>query len=118
MQFSSNKRSRQTGPALCLGLALTFTATVPAFADGPWLSGASTIAIGEKATFSGGGFTPGQALTLQVTDAQGGVYTQPVVANAEGAVTYEAAPTVDGFYTLTVVDSSGNTLASTGFGSY
>jgi len=89
-----------------------------AFAEGSWLSGASTVAIGEKATFSGGGFAPSAALTIQITDAQGGAYTQSVVADASGAVVYEITPSVSGSYNLTVINGNGTPLATTSFGAF
>lgn len=115
MRSSKNERFKQGSLALCLGFALTLGATPSAFADGPWLSGPSTITLGEKGVLSGGAFTPRAILTVQVTDSQGNTYAQSAQAGPDGALSYAITPTVGGFHTVIVKDSGGNPLAKTGF---
>lgn len=91
-------------------------AAASALAADPWLAGPSTVTPSEKGVFAGGNFTPGAIVTVTVADSLGNEYAQPVMIAADGKLTYELTPSVEGLYTLRITGADGKPLAKAAFG--
>jgi hypothetical protein len=73
------------------------------------------LQVASAASFSGGNFTPGTAVTVVVRQPSGAESANSVMVDASGKISYSVTPAVEGVYTIRVTDSSGRTLASANF---
>lgn len=84
-------------------------------AAGPWLAGPSVLGVTEKGAFSGGGFVPAAVVQLRAQDPTGSQSLVPLQVAADGTVTAEVTPAVEGLHTVAILDAAGAVLASTAF---
>lgn len=106
--------------SLRMSLAATACAAVlggamgVAHAQGPaWLSGPSIAVLGAKASFSAGNLPPGAVVRVRVQEANAASHQADVLVAADGTLSYELNPSLEGEHSLTVLDASGQTLAAT-----
>lgn len=86
-----------------------------AWANQAHFGGPSVLTVASAATFSGGNFAPGSAVTVVVRQPNGAESANSVMVDANGRISYSVTPTVEGVYTIRVTDSGGRQLASTNF---
>ena len=104
------------------GWLLVFTGA--AFvASGAWanqahLAGPSVLHVSSAASFSGGNFAPGTAVTVVVRQPNGAESGISVMVDSRGKIAYTMTPSVQGLYTIRVTDSGGRVLAKAHFNAH
>lgn len=78
-----------------------------------WLSGPSVAALGAKANFSAGNLPPGTVVRVRVQEANAASHQSDVLVAADGTLSYELNPSLEGQHSLSIVDASGRELATT-----
>lgn len=84
-----------------------------AHAQGPvWLSGPSVATLGAKANFSAGNLPPGAVVRVLVQEGGAASHQSDVLVAPDGTVSYEVNPSIEGEHSVTVLDASGQALAT------
>ncbi|HAF55124.1 MAG TPA: hypothetical protein DCL01_07890 [Thauera sp.] len=97
-----------TALAVVLGGAAGFV-----HAKGPaWLSGPSIATLGSKASFSAGNLPPGAVVRVVVQEAAAASHQSDVLVAQDGTLSYEVNPSIEGEHSVTVLDASGQALAT------
>ena len=79
------------------------------------LAGPSVLHISSAASFKGGNFAPGTAVTVVVRQPNGAESAHSLMVDSAGKITYAMTPKVQGLYTIRVTDSGGRVLATAHF---
>ncbi len=90
------------------------TVSLSALADSAWISVPSTSSAGQLLV-TGGGFTSGQVLTLQITNPAGRTNAVSRTANAKGRIAAALSPVRSGMYSVDVTDSAGERVGGGNF---
>ena len=81
-------------------------------------AGPSVLQISSSASFRGGNFAPGTAVTVVVRQPNGAESAHGLMVDSAGKITYTMAPKVQGLYTIRVTDSGGRVLAKAQFNAH
>ena len=92
-------------------------------APGTWASqahfaGPSVLHISSSASFKGGNFAPGTAVTVVVRQPNGAESAHSLMVDSGGKIAYTVTPKVEGLYTIRVTDSGGRVLAKAQFNAH
>lgn len=119
----ANKTSTSTRKARApllsiLALAAVFVIAIGASAqesensaEAHWIGTDCIFIAPTTARITGGGFTPGASLWLEVIDPLGAVYTTPVAVDAGGRIAVDVAVDQPGIHEARISDDSGEILA-------
>ena len=77
-----------------------------------WLSGPSVATLGAKASFSAGNLPPGAVVRVRVQEGSAASHQADVVVPPDGTLSYEINPSLQGEHNVTVLDASGQALAT------
>lgn len=84
-----------------------------AHAQGPvWLSGPSVATLGAKASFSAGNLPPGAVVRILVQEGAAAAHQADVLVAPDGTLSYEVNPSIEGEHSVTLLDGSGQALAT------
>ena len=76
------------------------------------LAGPSTVAVQQEGEFRGANYSPNTWVMVVAKSADGLEQAQQVIVSDSGTMAYVFRPVTEGLYVVTVMDASGNELAS------
>ncbi len=87
-------------------------------ANPPHLAGPSVLQTSSAASFKGGNFAPGTAVTVVVRQPNGAESAHNLMVDSSGKITYTMTPKAVGLHTIRVTDSGGRVLATSHFNAH
>ena len=89
-----------------------------AWANQTHFAGPSVLQISSSASFKGGNFAPGTAVTVVVRQPNGAESAHGLMVDSAGKISYTVIPKAAGLYTIRVTDSGGRVLAKAQFNAH
>jgi hypothetical protein len=116
MLIRACERVRLAGWLLVFSVAAL--AAPGASANQAHLAGPSVLHISSAASFKGGNFAPGTAVTVVVRQPNGAESAHSLMVDSSGKIAYTMTPKAEGLYTIRVTDSGGRVLATAHFNAH
>ncbi len=107
---SARRSAIRTAVGACVALAAMLGSA--GAAEKATLSGPSTVKLYQSAKLTGRNYPPNAAVVVRVMDAQGREHVMGLTVGRDGSLSVDMTASVEGLYTLTVVDGQGQALAT------